>query len=161
MWAGEYLQLGAFTCVALLCVHVAALKTKQVRLATFAKTPASNGFLPLACADRWALELASPVQPWTALQLQFRRARKLDVMQLWAAPAAPLQLLVHALQDITERRMKQASLTLSTKAGLPASIEDLNGNWVKASYWLGTVPRRQPDSAPPICRWVAETVYKH
>ena len=31
VWAGEYLQLAAYTCVALLCLHVATLATIQVR----------------------------------------------------------------------------------------------------------------------------------
>ena len=42
-------------------------------------------------------------------------------------------LLASPLQSITERKLKEASLSLSLKPGLPTSIEHLNGTWVKVT----------------------------
>ena len=44
-----------------------------------------------------------------------------------------VNVLGPSLQSITKRKIKEASLSLSVKAGLPASIENLNGTWVKVS----------------------------
>ena len=69
-WAGEYLQLAAYACVALLCAHVAALATIQVRHASLdeltlapACSAASSGW-ECSCASRkwlhaWILSKAA------------------------------------------------------------------------------------------------------
>ena len=55
----------------------------------------------------------------------------------------PKSLAVY-LQSITERKLKQASLTLSVKPGLPASIENLNGKWIQVT---GTLMRSSRQSS--------------
>ena len=45
VWAGEYLQLAAYTCVALLCSHVAALATIQVSHASLDALTLASGYI--------------------------------------------------------------------------------------------------------------------
>ena len=58
------------------------------------------------------------------------------------------------MQRILRRKVREASFTLSAKAGLPASIQELNGTWIKVRQCY--LHQTLPDSGHCISRLLCQ-----